>query len=120
MDTLRIACQLVIALGIFNVWLLRFGKTTPYRGGDARNMCEEFAAYGLPRWFMYVIGGAKLGLAVVLILAIWSPSLRIPAALAMAVLMLGAIVMHVKVKDPPLRAMPASLMLVLSLIVATM
>lgn len=42
--------QLVIALGILNVWLLRFGKTTAWRGGAAKNMKEEFAVYGLPSW----------------------------------------------------------------------
>jgi len=40
-----------------------------------------------------------------------------PAAYGMAVLMLGAIVMHFKVKDPLKKSLPAFTMLLLSLIV---
>lgn len=62
MEGLVIVCQLVIALGLLNVWLLRTGKPTSWRGGDAKNMREEFAAYGLPPWFMWVIGSLKITL----------------------------------------------------------
>ena len=30
--------QLIIAIGLFNVWLFRFNKATEYRGGDSKNM----------------------------------------------------------------------------------
>jgi hypothetical protein len=46
----------VIALGILNVWTLRLGKATRFRGGDAKNLGEELAAYDLPFWFMCVAG----------------------------------------------------------------
>jgi len=52
MSLFIVICQLVIALGIFNVWLLRSGKATAWRGGEARTMKEEFEVYGLPAWFM--------------------------------------------------------------------
>ena len=42
MDTVRIIIQVIIALGIFNVWILRFGKSTDWRGGAAKSMKEEF------------------------------------------------------------------------------
>ena len=48
MEYFRIALQLIVAVGILNVWLLRSGRATPFRGGDARSLREEFAAYGLP------------------------------------------------------------------------
>jgi len=67
MTWLLISCQLVIGLGLLNVWLLRGKKATPCRGGDAQNMREEFAAYGLPPWFMWVIGIVKVTLAILLI-----------------------------------------------------
>ena len=118
MSTAVLIAQLAIALGIFNVWLLRFGKATSYRGGGAKNMKEEFAAYGLPPGAVYVIGGLKLLLAVALVVAIWVPALRQPAAIGMAVLMLGAITMHVKVKDAPVKSLPALSMLALSVFVA--
>ena len=118
METLVIFIQLVIALGIFNVWLLRFGKPTAWRGGSAQNMKQEFQVYGLPGWFVGVIGLLKLLFAVLLIAGIWFPTVTKPAAVGMAVLMLGAVAMHVKVKDPPKKSLPAFTMLVLSLVVA--
>ena len=118
MDTLILVIQVIIALGIFNVWLLRFGKPTGWRGGEAKNMREEFEVYGLPGWFMGLIGFLKLLLAVLLVVGIWVPGVTRPAAVGMAVLMLGAISMHFKVKDPMMRSLPAFTMLVLSVIVA--
>ncbi|MEM6552733.1 MAG: DoxX family protein [Planctomycetota bacterium] len=118
MHYLGIAAQIVIALGIFNVWFLRFNKPTAYRGGTATNLREEFAAYGLPPWFMYTIGFLKVSLAILLLVGLALPTLVFPAALGMAALMLGAIAMHLKVKDPPKRAAPAATMLALSLLAA--
>ena len=48
--------KIIIALGLLNVWIVRFDKETPYRGGGASNMIEEFKNYGLPITFMYSIG----------------------------------------------------------------
>ena len=118
MDTLVIICQVVLALGIFNVWLLRFGTSTSWRGGTARNMKEEFAVYGLPAWSVWVIGGLKLSFAALLIVGFWFPAVIQPAAIGIAVLMLGAVAMHFKVEDPIARALPAFTMLVLSTIIA--
>ena len=45
MENLKLIVQLIIALGIFNVWLINFGKPSKYRGGNAGNMSEEFGTY---------------------------------------------------------------------------
>ncbi len=120
MDYVVIVLQIVIALGIINVWILRPGKSTNWRGGQAKSMREEFAVYGLPVWFMYLIGSLKCLLAALLIAGIWIPVVTVPAAVAMAVLMLGAISMHVRVKDPLQKALPSFTMMVLSLAVAVL
>lgn len=114
---MSIIVQIVIALGIINVWLLRSDKATNWRGGNATNMQEEFAVYGLPTWSVTVIGGLKLLLAAALLLGIAFPALTIPAAVGMTVLMLGAIAMHFKVKDALTKSVPAFSMLALLLIV---
>jgi uncharacterized membrane protein YphA (DoxX/SURF4 family) len=119
MEMIALQCQLVIALGLLNVWLLRFGKATPWRGGQAMNMREEFAAYGLPAWFMWVVGGLKVSLAILLIVGLWVTPVSRPAAIGIAVLMLGAIAMHVKVGDPIKKALPATSLLLLCLFIAT-
>jgi len=116
MEWIKITIQLIIAVSIFNVWILRFGKPTSWRGGTAKSMEEEFEAYGLPQWFMKVVGFLKLTFALLLIAGIWFQYLITPAATGMAVLMLGAIVMHIKVKDSLIKSLPAFTFLVLSLI----
>ena len=118
MITLITTIQVVIALGIFNVWLLRYGKASPWRGGNATNMKEEFEVYGLPSWFVGVIGFLKVLFAILLIAGIWFPVVTQPAAIGIAVLMLGAMTMHFKVKDPLKKSLPSFTLLVLSLIVA--
>jgi uncharacterized membrane protein YphA (DoxX/SURF4 family) len=118
MDTIVLIIQILIALGIYNVWLVRFGRSTSWRGGTAQNLKEEFAVYGLPPWVVLVVGFFKLLCATLLIVGLWVPVVTKPAAVGMAVLMLGAVTMHFKVSDPPKRALPAFTMLVLSVIVA--
>lgn len=119
MSSLSTVFQIIIALGIFNVWLLRFGRSTEWRGGAARDMREEFATYGLPPWFMIGIGIAKLSLASLLLLGLWIPEVTRFAALGMVALMLGAVSMHLKVGDPIRKSIPALSMLAMSLFVAT-
>ncbi|MDH3524207.1 MAG: DoxX family protein [Acidobacteriota bacterium] len=106
--------QLVVALGLLNVWLLRRGRATSYRGGGSKTLKEEFAAYGLPDGAFYVVGALKVLSAAALIAGIWFPALVLPAAAVVAVLMVGALVMHVKVKDPAIKSLPAFLMLLMS------
>lgn len=106
--------QVVVALGLLNVWLVRAGSATSYRGGDARSLKEEFAAYGLPDFFFYLVGALKIGSAIMLIAGIWIDGLVMPAAAIVVVLMVGALVMHVKVKDPAVKSLPAFLMLLMS------
>ncbi len=99
--------QTLAALWIFNVWFNRFNKDTGYRGGDATNMREEFEEYGLSERTMYAVGAAKVGLAGLMLLGLFFPKLTRPASTGLAALMLGAIGMHFKVKDPVKRALPA-------------
>jgi uncharacterized membrane protein YphA (DoxX/SURF4 family) len=111
MKTAIFALQIVVALGLLNVWLLRFNQSTAYRGGQARSMPEEFAAYGLPGWFTYVVGALKVGGALCLITGIWFQPLVLPAALIIAILMVGALAMHIKIGDPLKKSVPALFML---------
>lgn len=118
MTTALIVLQVVIALGIFNVWIVRFGKATEWRGGEATTMRQEFAVYGLPGWSVQLIGALKLLCAAGLIVGIWLPRVTFASATGLAILMLGAIAMHIKVKDPLKKSLPALIMLVLCLLVA--
>ena len=109
---LDIFLKVAIFITIINVWFFRFNKPTPYRGGDAKSMKEEFEVYGFSNTFMYVIGALKVILATMLLLSIWFPEWSIPSALGMAILMLGAIAMHFKANDPSIRSFPALALLI--------
>ena len=114
---LQYLLQIVAGLGIFNVWLLRFGQDTEYRGGNASNMREEFVVYGLPTVALYVIGFLKIVSAIGLIAGIFLPLLIAPSAILLAALMIGALVMHFKIKDPFKRSIPALIMLTLCVVI---
>ncbi|MEL7155350.1 MAG: DoxX family protein [Actinomycetota bacterium] len=107
MNVIGKVAQIGAAVWIYNVWFHRFNKDTGYRGGDATNMREEFAAYGLSERTMYAVGATKVALASLMLLGLFVPRLARPASAGLAGLMLGAIGMHAKVNDPVKRAVPA-------------
>jgi hypothetical protein len=76
-------------------------------------MREEFAVYGLPGWVMYGVGGLKVVAALSLLAGIWVHVVVLPAAAVVAVLMVGALAMHLKVRDPLAKSLPAFSVLVL-------
>lgn len=107
MNVIGKLAQTAAALWILNVWFNRFNKDTGYRGGDATNMKEEFAEYGLSENSMYAVGAAKVGLAGLMLAGHVEPRLVRPASIGLAGFMLGAIAMHIKVGDPVKRYLPA-------------
>jgi uncharacterized membrane protein YphA (DoxX/SURF4 family) len=110
---LQYLLQIVAGLGIFNVWLLRFSRGTDYRGGKASSMSEEFVSYGLPPVAVYIVGFLKIVSAIGLIAGIFLPTLVAPSAILLAALMIGALGMHLKIKDPFKKSIPALTMLTL-------
>ncbi len=99
--------NLIIGFGILNVWLLRYNKETAFRGGNAKNLKEEFKVYGLPNWFFILIGIIKVSLAILLIIGFWFENLTFYSTIGIAILMIGAILMHLKVNDPIKKSLPA-------------
>lgn len=118
MDYLIIALQIIVGFSILNVWVVQNKKDTRWRGGNATNLVEEFQVYGLPTWSVYVVGALKIILAILLIAGIWYPALKFPAAAGLALLLAGSVAMHFKVGDPLIKSFPASLFLVMCLIIA--
>jgi len=117
MTTLVQISQIIIGLGLLNVWLLRFSKPTAYRGGASTSLSAEFAAYGLPAWSCYVLGILKVGSALALLAGLFFPVLVFPAAALLTILMLGAVAMHIKVRDPFKKSVPALSLLILCAII---
>lgn len=117
MDMLVQILQVVIALAVATVWLVRPNTPSPFRGGSATNIREEFAVYGLPAWSVAAVRAAKLTCSALLLLGLAVPALTPVGAFGMAVFLLGAVAMHVKVRDPLLKALPSGTLLLLSLYV---
>lgn len=112
--TIGLILQAIVGLGLLNVWLLRRQSATAYRGGEAKNLKDEFAAYGLPAPMFYIVGGLKIICGVLLLVGLAYPPVVLPAAAVVAVLMMGAVAMHLKVGDPVSKFVPAALMLAMS------
>ena len=87
---LRILIVLV-AITVLSAWTYRLDLETVYRGGDAKNMIEEFQAYGLSQTTMVVVGVFKVVLALMLLLGLKFKKLIIPAAAGMAMFMTAAV-----------------------------
>jgi hypothetical protein len=113
--TLSYLIKVVAALGLINVWFLRSSLSTPFRGGAAKNLKEEFRVYGLGDSVFWFVGALKLSCAGLFLASPWFPAGAIPAAVVLFVLMLGAIFMHIKAKDALVKSFPALVMLSLSL-----
>ena len=104
--------QAVVSLTLLWVWLFRFGRPTSFRGGRAKNLQEEFSAYGLPEWSFWAVGFSKVFLSLVLLVGLYFDPLVKPTALVLTLFMLAAVWMHLKMKrDSLVKALPAYLML---------
>jgi len=117
---IELILKLLISLSILNVWLVRKSKATFWRGGEAKSLSEEFAVYGLNSSMMNIVGGMKIVFSIILLItAVTSTSYNnlgeLISLLGISVLMIGAIFMHIKVNDSPIKSLPAFIFLLCSL-----
>ena len=117
LKTISKVLSVFVGLTVINVWLFRSGKTTPYRGGNAANLLDEFEVYGLEEYFL-IIGIVKVSLAIILLFSLYFNKLRFFSSSGIAIMMMVAIYMHVSVGDDLIKSMPASILLISSLIIA--
>ncbi|MGB5363336.1 MAG: DoxX family protein [Aureibaculum sp.] len=113
-----IILKLIVSLSILNVWLIQPKKATKWRGGNAKTIIEEFKVYGLSKQLCYFIGFLKVSLALLLLASIQFEALTLIGSLGLAMLLLGSIIMHIKVKDELFKSFPAFLFLVINLAIA--
>jgi hypothetical protein len=106
-----------VGLTIINVWLFRAERSTSYRGGNATNLMDEFEVYGLDDYFL-IIGVIKVSLAIILLLSLYFNKLSFFASSGIAIMMLVAVYMHISVGDELIKSIPASILLISSLIIA--
>jgi len=113
-----IGLKIIIGISILNVWLIQSNKHTKWRGGDATTIIEEFNVYGLSKSFYVAIYILKVSLAILLLASIQFDVLSLVSSLGLALLLLGSILMHVKVKDAWYKSFPAFLFMLMNLVIA--
>jgi len=118
MSWLVVLFQIVVAVSILRVWLVQKNKATPWRGGNAKTLLEEFQVYGLPKWCYYFIGSLKVILSLLLLIAIWFPLLKLAVALGLMALLFGSVIMHLKINDTIKKLLPATVFLLMCLYIA--
>ena len=109
--------QAVIAFSVLRVWLINRKNPSNWRAGNALTLKEEFEVYDLPEWIFYTVGFLKITFSIGLLAGFWMPETIIPSAAGIAFLMLSAVFMHIKVKDPIMKSFPAFLFLLLSILI---
>lgn len=114
MKAIKSAIILIVSGTILNVWLLRSGQQTPYRGSDASTLMEEFLAYGLSENIFYIVGFIKILAAIFLLFGLFYKKTIIPSATLIAFIMVVALYMHFKVDDSFIKHFPALVMFILS------
>lgn len=79
---------------------------------------EGFVKYGYPQWFRIVTGLLQIIGAAGMIMGIWNEDIGAWAGIGLGVIMLGAVLTHVRIKDP-VGAMIAPLVLMLLAVAVT-
>jgi hypothetical protein len=106
MEQLSTLSQAIVALSVLYVWTFRFN-----------NIVKEFGDFGLSEQTRTLVGTVKTILATLMLVGIWVSVLRLPAAAAMASMMLAAQYFHFKVKNPLAKRIPSAAFLGLCVLI---
>ncbi len=107
MQIITIIFQLVIAISILNVWVLKF-----------ETIANDFKTFNFPDWFRNIVGIAKGLLCVMLIGGIWMYQLAVIASLSISLFMLVAVIAHYIAKHSFSKTLPALGLCLLCFLVA--
>lgn len=99
--------QILIALAILIIWVLRF-----------HNVEREFKSYGLSDLTRNIVGASKIALSTLLVAGIWHKDLLLGSSLLMASLMVAAQYYHFRAKHPWLYHVLSFILLALCLFIA--
>ena len=110
--------SLLVSVVVLSAWSFRFNQPSVFRGGNAVNMSEEFAVYGLNDSIMISVGIVKIILALLLLVgALKFPALIKPSAAVMSLFMIGAVYFHISISDGIIPTLPAASMLLCCLLI---
>ena len=105
MDTLFLieVLQVITASSILFVWVVRY-----------ENIITEFKQYQLPIWLRDMVGIIKISLAIMLLIGVYDEKYKTLGSSGLILLMLAALLTHIKVKNPPYKALPSLTLLTFS------
>ena len=108
MDTLFLieVLQVVTASSILFVWVVRYD-----------NIITEFQQYQLPVWLRDMVGILKLSFSIMLLAGIYDEKFKYLGSSGLILLMLAALLTHVKMKNSFYKALPSLTLLVFSTII---
>ena len=109
MHNVTISLQALVAATIFFVWVVRYD-----------NIIQEFKQFRLPDWLRDFVGILKLTLSLLLLIGIERKEFAVAGGAGIAGLMACAFVVHLRVRNPPLKMIPCLSLLVISLVIALM
>ena len=98
--------QIITATSVLFVWVVRY-----------KNIIKEFEQYKLPSWLRDVVGIFKISLAIMLLIGIFDERLKIIGAGGLSLLMVAALLTHLRVKNPIYKTLPALALLSFSIII---
>ena len=98
--------QIITASSILFVWVVRYD-----------NIISEFQQYQLPVWLRDMVGILKLSFAIMLLVGIFNNNLKLLGSSGLIILMLAALLTHVRVKNPFYKALPSLTLLTFSTII---
>ncbi len=96
--------KVIVPVAIFFVWVVRY-----------ENIVKEFKHYALPDWTRDLVGILKLSCAFMIVSS--SAYLVKVGAAGIVLLMIAALIVHLKVKNPPAKMLPAFTLMSLSLLI---
>ena len=107
-DTLFLVAllQIITASSVFFVWVVRYG-----------NIIEEFEQYKLPTWLRELVGIFKISFGIMLLIGVFDERVKFIGAGGLSLLMIAAILTHLKVKNQLYKALPAVTLLSFSAII---
>ena len=98
--------QIITASSILFVWVVRY-----------ENIITEFKQYQLPVWLRDLVGILKLSFSIMLLAGIYDEKFKYLGSSGLILLMLAALLTHVKMKNSFYKALPSLTLLVFSTII---
>lgn len=96
--------KVLVVASIFFVWVVRY-----------QNIIEEFKAFELPAWLRDLVGILKLSFALMLLSS--DSNVILLGASGIVVLMVAALITHLRIKNPFYKMLPAMSLMTICLII---